>query len=87
MLFFLVSKHKLNWLNIKPLTFLGTISYSLYLVHQNIGYIVINKLSSFNMPIFFTTMVAIIVVSILAIIITFYIEKPSMNYLKNLLKK
>jgi peptidoglycan/LPS O-acetylase OafA/YrhL len=34
---------KINCLAIRPFLFLGSISYSLYLVHQNIGYVVIRQ--------------------------------------------
>ena len=40
---FLAVSGRLKMLNLKPLVFLGSISYSLYLLHQNIGYIIINK--------------------------------------------
>jgi peptidoglycan/LPS O-acetylase OafA/YrhL len=41
-IFYLTAYEKLNFLgSIKPLLFLGKISYPLYLIHQNIGYIIL----------------------------------------------
>ncbi len=41
--FYLFTFGKLKWVISKPLIFLGNISYPLYLLHQNIGYILIKK--------------------------------------------
>ena len=41
--FYLFSFGKMKWIISKPLIFLGNISYPLYLLHQNIGYILIKK--------------------------------------------
>jgi peptidoglycan/LPS O-acetylase OafA/YrhL len=38
---FAATRSWLRWLEVRPLLFLGTISYSLYLIHQNIGYVVL----------------------------------------------
>jgi len=41
--FYLFAFGKLKWIISKPLIFFGNISYPLYLLHQNIGYILIKK--------------------------------------------
>ncbi len=76
MLFYLLVNNKLNFLNMKPLVFLGTISYSFYLVHQNIGYIVINIMEKYGLinEVFLVIPVTISVG--LATLLTFYVEKP-----------
>jgi len=40
-MFFLMLDGRMAWMSARPLVFLGAVSYPLYLVHQNIGYIVI----------------------------------------------
>jgi peptidoglycan/LPS O-acetylase OafA/YrhL len=48
--FYFMVQCYLFWLANKPLLFLGTIPYSLYLIHQNLGYIIIRE----TLPIFYT---------------------------------
>lgn len=44
LVFALFARGKLRWLATAPLMFLGDLSYPLYLLHQNIGYVVISAL-------------------------------------------
>lgn len=46
LLFLLLSTERLRWIAVKPLLFLGGISYSLYLVHQNIGFEIMLRLGA-----------------------------------------
>ena len=83
-LFFLFAKGYLKILSFKPLIYLGTISYSLYLIHQNIGYVIIRELQSHDM----TNPVSIIVVPLvvsatLAALMQKYIEKPSLTLIRD----
>lgn len=86
-LFVLLSIHKLEWIAIKPFVFLGSISYALYLIHQNIGYIILNYTFSINLSPWIGTSIALVVSIMIAILITVYVEKTSMKYLKGLYKK
>ncbi|HVW38101.1 MAG TPA: acyltransferase [Pirellulales bacterium] len=45
-LLYLAVNGRLTWLAARPLVFLGGISYPLYLVHQNVGYVIIRELES-----------------------------------------
>ena len=83
MLFLLLAFHKLTFITIKPLVFLGTISYALYLIHQYIGYIILNYAQTYHISLLIATPIAIIISMILAIIITFIFEKNIILYLKN----
>lgn len=58
---FLLLKFRPKFANTSILLFLGTISYELYLIHQNIGYVILNETSSHGMPQWAGTLVAIIV--------------------------
>ena len=42
-LMYLVAANRLRWLAARPLDGLGAISYSLYLVHQNIGFVIMRE--------------------------------------------
>ncbi|UQA49531.1 acyltransferase [Vibrio sp. ED002] len=69
-------------LRVKVFTFLGSISYSLYLLHQNIGYVIINTGYKLEASPFFSIATAFIISIILASILTFYIEGPIMKLMR-----
>jgi len=58
--------------------FFGSISYALYLVHQNIGYIVLRKVQQIHLNIYLGLTLTIALVILLAYLITFFVEKPLM---------
>lgn len=82
-LFYLIVLGKLHFLNNKLLIFVGTISYSLYLVHQNIGYVVINMLETRNLVHPLWIIIPFGLSILLASFITFYIEKPAQKYMRS----
>ncbi len=83
-LFTLFSLHKLDWIATGSLVFLGSISYALYLVHQNIGYIILNFSYSKGINPLYGTLFALILSLVISSFITRLFEKNSMIYLKNL---
>lgn len=70
----------------KILIFLGTISYPLYLVHQNFGYAIMLSLEKLNLNREIGIWIALILSIIVASIITFYIEPPLKKFLKKMKK-
>jgi peptidoglycan/LPS O-acetylase OafA/YrhL len=56
--------------------FFGTISYALYLVHQNIGYILLKAMNQLHINIYLGLTLILFIVIFLAYLITRYIEKP-----------
>ena len=82
-LFFLFTSQNLKFLAMKPLVYLGTISYSLYLIHQNIGYVVIQWLESHDMiNAVSAVLVPLVIVVIIAILMQKYIEKPALIFIR-----
>lgn len=81
-LFVLFSTGSLEFINIKPLKWLGGVSYSLYLVHQNIGYIVINKLKILDINFVLIIMIAMAISLSIAAMVDYYIEKPALKMLR-----
>lgn len=81
-LFGLVNAGKLWAIAVPPLLALGTLSYPLYLLHQNIGYIIIRELEgrgvSPNLSIFLAFCAAIA----LAAGVSHYVEKPSFRWIQ-----
>lgn len=84
LLFYLTISGKVNVLASKPFVFLGTISYSFYLIHQNIGYSIINIGYQLNVAPYIGIGSAFAVAFLTAIALTFLIEKPAMRYLRKL---
>lgn len=70
----------------KLLVYFGTISYSLYLIHQNIGYVIINKFYSMEMLPLTGLLMAFCVSVLLAHMILVFVERPSLNKLRKIYK-
>jgi peptidoglycan/LPS O-acetylase OafA/YrhL len=86
-LFYLFVYGHLSLLARKSLIFLGTISYTLYLVHQNIGYIIINAYYKY-----FENPAAAILLALagslsIATMITYAVEKPMLKIIRSYYKK
>ena len=81
-IFYLMVIEKLKFLKISFLLFLGKISYSLYLIHQYLGYTIQLKLIDAGIENFLILLIIPLLTSILiASLITFYIEKPIIAFL------
>lgn len=83
-LFTLFCLNKLGFLRIRPLIYLGTISYSLYLTHQNISYAIFLKLYALHVPQPLVFLIAFVVAVAIAHLLTFYVERPAMQYIRRL---
>lgn len=82
----LISIGQLKFLNKKIFLYFGVLTYPLYLIHQNIGFIIFNHLGNESNKWFllFSVMVLMLVVSFL---INKYLEKPLGSYLRKKLSK
>jgi peptidoglycan/LPS O-acetylase OafA/YrhL len=81
--FYLFVFGRLSWLQSAPFTFLGAISYSLYLLHQEIGFDVIWHLEhDANVTSGLAIAVAIVVSAILATFVTYCVERPVMRKIR-----
>jgi peptidoglycan/LPS O-acetylase OafA/YrhL len=67
---------------VRPLIWLGTISYSLYLTHQMIGFAIIRGFASYNIPSVVGILIAISVMLGIACAITYLVEQPGMRYIR-----
>jgi peptidoglycan/LPS O-acetylase OafA/YrhL len=85
-LFALLIHRKLDMLDNRPLVWLGTISYPLYLLHQNIGYVVIRSLTSAGVAYVLAMVVAIMLSFALASAVTYAVERPALKWIRSRLR-
>ena len=84
LLFFLFVTNNLKFIATKPLLYLGMISYSLYLIHQFIGYIIIRWLETHALLTPITIIIVPLLISIaIASAMHHFIEKPSLVFIRN----
>ncbi|MCJ8293085.1 MAG: acyltransferase [Colwellia sp.] len=83
LVFYLAISSRLKFLTFRPFLFFGSISYAWYLVHQNIGYIIINGFYNNGLPPILGVGVAVITSIFLAYLLTILVEKPSMIFIRN----
>ena len=87
-IFYLFVYDKLKWIKLKLLIVLGEVSYALYLLHQFIGYFIINELIDSGIE---NGVLLMLIPSAITITmsygITFYIEKPTQLFLRNIWNK
>ena len=67
------------------LLFLGKISYALYLIHQNLGFIIMELGHKAGIPFFISVIGALSISILIAFLLTNYIEQPISNKLKKVL--
>lgn len=72
----------LRFLNHRPFAFLGNISYSLYLVHQAIGFVIIYHLERVGVPSLLAVAVAMVSALLLAVVMNRLVEKPAMKFIR-----
>jgi len=81
-MFFAIIKGRLPVFRLNAFTYLGAISYSLYLVHQSIGYVIINYGYQQGIPPYLSIPTALFVSLLLAHSIMTYVEKPALKYIR-----
>lgn len=81
--FWLAVSGRLPWLANRPLLWLGSLSYSLYLVHQNIGYGIIGWAYAYGLPGPVGILLALGTAFALATLIHYRIEQPCLAWFRN----
>lgn len=82
LLFFAALQGYLAVLVCKPTLWLGAISYSLYLVHRNVGYQALDWLHAQRVNVWMAVTVTIASALILASLCTYLIEQPAMRWMR-----
>ncbi|MEY4563805.1 MAG: hypothetical protein RLZZ618_3082 [Pseudomonadota bacterium] len=81
--FWLFIHQHLRWLAWGPLVWIGGISFPLYLLHQNIGYVVMRETLTHGGNVHTGLILAGAVSVGLAAMVTYGVERPSMRYLRD----
>ena len=76
-IFFALMRGWLHFLRVRPLLWLGTISYSLYLIHQHIGFVIMLKADQAGLAPGYGFAMAVATALLLAILINRLIEEPA----------
>ncbi|HLO84754.1 MAG TPA: acyltransferase [Nostocaceae cyanobacterium] len=82
---YLVITDKLRSLSIRPLVFLGTISYSLYLIHLQVNWLIAPLFA--NLPIELSIIIKACIAIAVAGLLTYTIELPALEFIKSQYKK
>lgn len=83
----LVATGRLQWLATRPLLWLGSISYALYLVHQNIGYWLIHRLTAAGWSLPGAILAALLLALALAHALRNLVEEPGQLAIKRWWKR
>ncbi len=78
---------RLNKLCVRPLLWLGSISYTLYLLHQNIGYVIIREVYAMGGNGWVAIGVALVMVLMMAECLSRLVERPAAASLRSLKKR
>ncbi len=71
------------FLCVRPLVWLGTISYSLYLSHQMIGFVVIRSMQEAGIPSVVAIPATIFTALTMASALTYFVERPAMRAIRS----
>ncbi len=82
-IFLLFVNNLLSWLRGAFFVFLGSISYSLYLLHQAIGFALIHDLERRGVPSVLACLLTLAIVLTLASALTFVVERPAMRKIRS----
>jgi peptidoglycan/LPS O-acetylase OafA/YrhL len=81
-IFLLFVNGMLGWMRGAFFVFMGSISYSLYLLHQAIGFALIHAMEQRGMPSLAACVATLAVVAALAALLTFTVERPAMRKIR-----
>ncbi|MCX4029781.1 acyltransferase [Endozoicomonas sp. SM1973] len=80
--FYLFIYNYLTFIVCKPLVFLGTISYTLYLFHHNLGFVILNQFYQLGVSPLFAIPSVVAICMIIATAVTYFIEKPALRLIR-----
>lgn len=82
-IFYLFAYDKLSIIIQRPLLFLGAVSYPLYLIHDNVGYVILRNLYKTNLDPQVIILITVVIVLIMAWVIHITVENPMMKTIRS----
>ncbi len=82
-IFWLASQKQVAILHFRWLIFLGFISYPLYLIHQNLGFVILRALDPLGLPYLVSLSITALLVFLLASLLSYKVEHPLNKWLRN----
>ncbi len=76
------AKGRWTWLEHPALLWLGAISYTLYLLHENIGWALLRRLESWGVEVHVAIALTMAVAALLAHALTHFVEQPAMRWIR-----
>lgn len=73
---------RLRWLACRPLLWLGAISYPLYLLHENIGFVALAHMRDRGVPTDLAIAAALVLSLLLALAVSRWIERPALRLIR-----
>lgn len=80
---FLAANGRAPWLRHGVLVWLGTISYPLYLLHENIGWSLQLRLGELGVPTDLTIVIALVASLALSTAVALWVEQPAMRWIRS----
>ncbi|WP_416762246.1 acyltransferase family protein [Roseateles sp. So40a] len=77
------AKGRWTWLEHPVLLWLGAISYTLYLLHENIGWAVLRRLESWGVEVHLAIALTMALAAALAHALTHFVEQPAMRWIRD----
>ena len=74
---------RLNWLRTAPLAYLGAISYSLYLLHQSIGFVLIHRMEQRGIAPLTAIVLTVGAIFVVATALTYLVERPALRGIRS----
>jgi peptidoglycan/LPS O-acetylase OafA/YrhL len=81
-LFWAMTARALQFVKHPVLLWLGAISYPLYLIHQYVGYVLIDQFAGAGLPLLAATTIALVLVTCLAHLLHIWVEEPAQRHLR-----
>lgn len=80
---YLAASSKLSLLRFVPFVWLGSISYPLYLLHENMGWAVLLQLRVLGVPIDFAVLLTLAAGLVVAACLSRWVERPAMQWVRS----